>query len=296
MIGEFVQCAANTESGGNYRRLLECLYYGLKSLGNSEWKETRRYCSEAKELIDAFKCMAKLANDEKLANATFIFKQYIFFIDTYRVFWGMLESGEYKKSWDKLQDCISAISLMGRFIGNNNLLCLQDIASHLFNLERLYPFTIFASSEFILLKESCNICKRDISDPQCEHIPGELYFGQVVQRVVEKMEFVGVALVKNPLDKRCIIEIQGDNPKKFEAVETFLKYAKSPLHTFLITEIPIVFDVNKNTAGRNDACPCGSGKKYKKCCLPKKNNEGIHCHIKFSTLLPIKEEMFTQIL
>jgi preprotein translocase subunit SecA len=21
--------------------------------------------------------------------------------------------------------------------------------------------------------------------------------------------------------------------------------------------------------GRNDACPCGSGKKYKKCCLPK---------------------------
>ena len=22
-------------------------------------------------------------------------------------------------------------------------------------------------------------------------------------------------------------------------------------------------------AGRNDACPCGSGKKYKKCCLPK---------------------------
>jgi hypothetical protein len=23
------------------------------------------------------------------------------------------------------------------------------------------------------------------------------------------------------------------------------------------------------TAGRNDPCPCGSGKKYKKCCLPK---------------------------
>lgn len=23
----------------------------------------------------------------------------------------------------------------------------------------------------------------------------------------------------------------------------------------------------KETAGRNDLCPCGSGKKYKKCCL-----------------------------
>ncbi|MCX7424562.1 MAG: SEC-C metal-binding domain-containing protein [Planctomycetia bacterium] len=27
--------------------------------------------------------------------------------------------------------------------------------------------------------------------------------------------------------------------------------------------------------GRNDPCPCGSGKKYKKCCLGKKNDESI---------------------
>ena len=25
--------------------------------------------------------------------------------------------------------------------------------------------------------------------------------------------------------------------------------------------------------GRNDPCPCGSGKKYKKCCLPKDEEE-----------------------
>ena len=24
--------------------------------------------------------------------------------------------------------------------------------------------------------------------------------------------------------------------------------------------------VNENKVGRNDSCPCGSGKKYKKCC------------------------------
>jgi uncharacterized protein YchJ len=27
--------------------------------------------------------------------------------------------------------------------------------------------------------------------------------------------------------------------------------------------------VSKNKVGRNDPCPCGSGKKYKKCCLNK---------------------------
>ena len=40
-----------------------------------------------------------------------------------------------------------------------------------------------------------------------------------------------------------------------------------------------------NIAGRNDPCPCNSGKKYKKCCMPQQNvstaimygdNEGVH--------------------
>jgi len=28
-------------------------------------------------------------------------------------------------------------------------------------------------------------------------------------------------------------------------------------------------------AGRNDPCPCGSGKKYKKCCLKKQNGTSL---------------------
>ncbi|MEW6319528.1 MAG: SEC-C metal-binding domain-containing protein [Acidobacteriota bacterium] len=29
-------------------------------------------------------------------------------------------------------------------------------------------------------------------------------------------------------------------------------------------------------AGRNDLCPCGSGKKYKKCCAGKQQNAGTN--------------------
>ena len=29
------------------------------------------------------------------------------------------------------------------------------------------------------------------------------------------------------------------------------------------------FEMNEEKVGRNDPCPCGSGKKYKKCCLKK---------------------------
>ena len=27
--------------------------------------------------------------------------------------------------------------------------------------------------------------------------------------------------------------------------------------------------IDYSKVGRNDPCPCGSGKKYKKCCMPK---------------------------
>ena len=30
-----------------------------------------------------------------------------------------------------------------------------------------------------------------------------------------------------------------------------------------------------NTIGRNDPCPCGSGKKYKKCCLNRMNGDPL---------------------
>jgi preprotein translocase subunit SecA len=32
---------------------------------------------------------------------------------------------------------------------------------------------------------------------------------------------------------------------------------------------PVGISKPKNKPGRNDPCPCGSGKKYKKCCWPK---------------------------
>jgi preprotein translocase subunit SecA len=34
-------------------------------------------------------------------------------------------------------------------------------------------------------------------------------------------------------------------------------------------EMPVTVSAKKDKVGRNDPCPCGSGKKYKKCCYPK---------------------------
>jgi hypothetical protein len=40
-------------------------------------------------------------------------------------------------------------------------------------------------------------------------------------------------------------------------------------------------------AGRNDACPCGSGRKYKKCCLPYEEARGQFGAVLESTALPL---------
>ncbi|MFZ5642933.1 MAG: SEC-C metal-binding domain-containing protein [Bacillota bacterium] len=51
-----------------------------------------------------------------------------------------------------------------------------------------------------------------------------------------------------------------------EVMEKYEKLALKPLpaNGFQIPAMPIQL---KEKVGRNDPCPCGSGKKYKRCCL-----------------------------
>ena len=52
--------------------------------------------------------------------------------------------------------------------------------------------------------------------------------------------------------------------------EGFVKFGKRRVETKR-TNVPIT---NKDKVQRNDPCPCGSGKKYKKCCGAANNSSG----------------------
>jgi preprotein translocase subunit SecA len=55
--------------------------------------------------------------------------------------------------------------------------------------------------------------------------------------------------------------------------EIFEKFERPNLRS--LPDKPYDFNetvVKKKKIGRNDPCPCGSGKKYKKCCLGKDEN------------------------
>lgn len=58
-------------------------------------------------------------------------------------------------------------------------------------------------------------------------------------------------------DLKRLAVLDGESPENVEAFD---------LEDFYIPPMPVV---NPDKIGRNDPCPCGSGKKYKKCCLNK---------------------------
>jgi len=75
---------------------------------------------------------------------------------------------------------------------------------------------------------------------------------------------------KNPLVeyKKEGFEMFTDLLKTMEAsiAKTMLQVRLTPAKQQQETYVP---QKNKEKVGRNDPCPCGSGKKYKKCCYPK---------------------------
>lgn len=57
--------------------------------------------------------------------------------------------------------------------------------------------------------------------------------------------------------------------KGWTPIEVMEKYEKAALKPLPATSVPIPAKSEhpKEKIGRNDPCPCGSGKKYKRCCL-----------------------------
>ena len=87
-------------------------------------------------------------------------------------------------------------------------------------------------------------------------------------------------LLRDKDDDRCLIDIYFNEQNKIEKIDITKFHKKDILDTELdsIKQLSdsiarnrfIQFNRNhKKKIGRNDLCPCGSGLKYKKCCLLK---------------------------
>lgn len=252
-----------------------------------------------KALVDAsidicnnIKEQSVINQEEEVANSTYVMKCYLKLLKEYASYWELLQSGEYRKSWGDLQNCIDNLIIVCKFTENRSSFNLEHWEYHLGELEKLYPFKIFASSEMINHEEKCSICGREIADFECYHIPGNLYWGEMAYIEVGRVVFIAVALVKHPLDKRCVMEVQGDNrpeAEKFGLLNYFIENVENPFTMFELKEIPeLYFNEKYRSNKRNDICPCGSGKKFKKCCGKEKYESGIHYRIVLKDCMPIR--------
>lgn len=242
-----------------------------KRIDNGDYSQPQREYDECKKLFDVIKSTAIEEKNEKLANAQLIFKNYFLVFCNLASYFKLLQEQHYKSSWNALQDCLDDLKFVGKYLELDSRKEIPDIYDLLECYEKLYPYTVFTSSEYIISKSHCSICGKSMQSLSCPHIKGNLYWGEIaVEHIDEIQEFQAVCLVKHPEDKRCIIELSDDNrteSEKFKKLEQFIALKLPFLQQFtIISQIETRQRNDIIKVGRNEPCSCGSGIKFKKCC------------------------------
>lgn len=206
-----------------------------------DYTTPKKEFDECQCLFDAIKQRAITSKNEPLANAQFVYKSYFQVFCTLSTYLGLLETRKYRSSWTILQDCLDGIKFTGKFLDIDGRKELPDLYKLLEDYESLYPYTLFASSEYIISKSHCSICGKSMQIPSCPHIRGNLYYGEIATEVIDEIqEFQAVCLVPHPEDKRCVIELSDDNRSeedKFAKLVKFLDLHLPPLQRFSVQSI-----------------------------------------------------------
>lgn len=238
---------------------------------SNNFENVSEYYDSCEKLFAQIKELAIQMNDEQLANAQFVFRNYFrVFCDLLQYF-GMLKKGHYKSSWNKLQDCLDNIKYIGRFTLTENRLDLNDLYDLLIQYEGLYPYSVFGSSEYVISKSHCSICGKSMQSLDCPHIKGNIYWGEPAIECIDKIDVIqALCIVSHPEDKRCILEVADDDrteQEKFIMLHQYVELHQPVLQQFSIEgfkERRIREDMQ--IVGRKQPCPCGSGKRFKHCC------------------------------
>ena len=234
-----------------------------------------------KTKLAALKDWALAHNDEKFANSQLVFERYFLIFCNLAKYRNCLLCGDYRESWNVLQDCLDNARFVGRFTPIEQRLDVPSIVSLLEDYEHLYPYTLFFSSEFVVSKSHCSICGKSMQNLSCRHRKGEIYRGEVATEIVDDIrEIQAICIVKNPDKKRCVFENINGKPLSFNMLEDFRDLGFPWLQRFSIKkEVEIKTDTNIKRTSRNNPCTCGSGLKFKKCCGKNIYRDHLRCTV-----------------
>lgn len=234
-----------------------------KVLTELELEKERAICNQDEPLANEAWCLIETYNIQK--------KYLDMFCD--------LKHGDYENAWQIMDDIDITIGYLRVNFGDGiNQYSLPLINNMIKNYEVVYPNYIFMSRESVIKEEKCSICGKVASlRGGCKHIPGKLYMGELCLREVTDLEIIGMALVKHPLDKYAIMKVEGQE-YNYGILDELMKKIESPFIPWHVDQVerkkPEYLHI-----GRNDRCPCGSGKKYKKCCINTAREHETHYKI-----------------
>jgi len=243
-------------------------------------RETERTESQLSDIRLAMESARKNAvevNDQAKAKETWAYRQILEIQRLYLKAYSQLKEYEFYRAWCTLEQCELAINQLCPHyeIEDNDEFSICFIQIHVEKYQSIFPYKIFMSPEILEKEKKCNICGQTVSirNP-CGHEVGEIYNGEMCIRVVTDCEFLGLAIVESPLQKYSVgflVDPETGKSKdhyNYAVVKYLIDRLISPFDAWTPHHTKVRHPHSKFLGiGRNSKCPCGSGKKYKKCCL-----------------------------
>lgn len=251
----------------------------LVSFNNQHFDEGQEGIKQVREaLLESIQYDG--SKNEAFLNDIFVINRYIDLLLNYGSLWEKITANQFSSSWDSLQNCLDLLRLIKIFSKIN----VEFFENQLLKLERLYPYNIFFSIGATVEYFECSICGLDIDSQECIHMRGNLYGGVMANGIARNItELNHVAMVTNPEDKRCVVKYEdsGEQFKLLRFLSSLITSGKLRVSDFgsLLFSKKMRLNPEFIPLGRNAPCFCGSGKKFKKCCISKKYVEGDHVDI-----------------
>jgi hypothetical protein len=239
------------------------------------------------------KAAAVTANDQATAKRLWCLEQTLRIQTVYLRAFDLMKASAYYDGWCTLEHAEIALLHLERHQTFDRFQ-LEFISNAVRRFQGIFPYKMFASPEFVLREVRCGVCDAIINIRKpCGHRVGEIYDGEMCDRVASDVEAVAMAMVEKPLQKYSVLFLTDPKTGKkvdhynYTVIEYLIRRLASPFDGWDVTWTKRRHSHTRfRNIGRNDQCPCESGKKYKRCCLSEDGILRPHCAFTFHKLPP----------
>jgi SEC-C motif len=258
-----------------------------KYLASVRERPTEPAPQNVQEFLVIAKAEAVRRGDQEAAKVIWCLETALRIQNLYLQAFSEMKGQKFYKAWCDMERAEIALGSLQR----HDTACWAEfrlgfIQKHIERWQSIFPYKLFYSPEFIALKKTCSICGKTVTPRKpCGHIKGQIYNGEeCLLRVTQKV--LGVSFVDKPLQKYSVVFVADPetgaplDQYNYGIVQYAISALRSPFDAWDVQHTKRIQPHSRfSHVGRNDSCPCGSKKKYKKCCGPE---EGVLCpHVEF---------------